>query len=316
MVRDATDLSPCLGEFMTQILIGTASWTDKSLIDSGLFYPPQIKTPEERLRYYATQFPIVEVDSSYYSLPSFRNSVLWSDRTPEGFLFDVKAFRLFTQHQTPPSALPKDIREAMGPIEKKNVYYRDVPEELLDELWERFRYAIQPLRETGKLSLVLFQFPPWFTYKPSNLDHILTCQRRLGDCQIAVEFRNKSWFVAEHRDTVLDFERQHDLAHVVADEPQGFSSSIPALWEATAATAVVRLHGRNYETWEQKGLASSADRFNYLYSEAELDDLAASIQDLAVKTRQVHVVFNNNFTNYAQRNAQQLRELMKLTVVL
>ncbi len=110
----------------------------------------------------------------------------------------------------------------------------------------------------------------------------------------------------------MDFERQHDLTHVVADEPQGFPGSIPALWEATAATAVVRLHGRNCETWERKGLSSSAERFNYLYSEAELADLATSIRSLAAKTRQVHVVFNNNFTNYAQRNAQQLRELMSV----
>jgi len=296
---------------MAQVLIGTASWTDKSLIDSGLFYPPSIKTADERLRYYATQFPLVEVDSSYYALPSARNAALWSERTPEGFVFDVKAFRLFTQHQTPPSALPKDIREAMGSIEKKNVYYHDMPEELLDELWERFRSAIQPLREAGKLGLVLFQFPPWFVYSHSNLDHILSCQRIVGDCPIAVEFRNKSWFDAKHRDAVLDFERQHDLTHVVADEPQGFPSSIPALWEATAAVAVVRLHGRNRATWDQKGLSSSADRFNYLYSEAELADLATSIRGLAAKARQVHVVFNNNFTNYAQRNAQQLRELVK-----
>ncbi len=120
---------------MAQILIGTASWTDKSLIDSGLFYPSEINAAEDRLRYYATQVPLVEVDSSYYALPSVRNSQLWSERTPEGFLFDIKAFRLFTQHQTPPSALTRDIRESMGPIDKKNVYYRDVPEELLDELW-------------------------------------------------------------------------------------------------------------------------------------------------------------------------------------
>ncbi len=296
---------------MAKILVGTASWTDKSLIDSGLFYPPSIKTPDERLRYYASQFPLVEVDSSYYALPSARNSVLWAERTPEGFLFDVKAFRLFTQHQTPPSALPKDIREAMGPIEKKNVYYRDVPEEMLDELWERFCSAIQPLREVGKLGLVLFQFPPWFAYSQSNLDHILSCQRMLGNCPIAVEFRNKSWFDAKHRDAVLDFERGHDLAHVVADEPQGFPSSIPALWETTAAAAVVRLHGRNRETWDQKGLSSSADRFNYLYSEVELADIATAVRGLAAEARQVHVVFNNNYTNYAQRNAQQLRALVK-----
>lgn len=102
---------------MSSILIGTASWTDKSLIDSKLFCPSLANTAEERLRYYASRFPLVEVDSSYYALPSAQNSVLWVSRTPEGFLFNIKAFRLFTQHQTPPAALPKDIREALGPVD-------------------------------------------------------------------------------------------------------------------------------------------------------------------------------------------------------
>jgi uncharacterized protein YecE (DUF72 family) len=296
---------------MSRILIGTASWTDRSLLDSGLFYPPAVKAAGERLRYYASQFPLVEVDSSYYALPPARNAALWADRTPEGFLFDVKAFRLFTQHQTPPSALPKDIREALGPIGKRNLYYRDLPGKLLDELWERFRAAIQPLRNAGKLGVVLFQFPPWFVYRPANLDHILACQEILGDCPIAVEFRNGTWFEGKHREAVLDFERRHGLAHVVADEPQGFPSSIPMLWEVTASIAVVRLHGRNRETWDQKGLSSAAERFNYLYSEDELTELAEPIRGLAAKAEQVHVLFNNNFTDYPQRNARQLRALLK-----
>jgi uncharacterized protein YecE (DUF72 family) len=295
---------------MSQILIGTASWTDKSLLDSGLFYPPTITTAEERLRYYATQFPLVEVDSSYYAMPSARSSMLWVSRTPANFVFDVKAFRLFTQHQTPPSALPKDIGEALGPIEKKNLYYRDIPAQLLDELWERFRSAIQPIHDASKLGVVLFQFPPWFVYRPSNLDHIVTCQSNLGGYQLAVEFRNKSWFDVEHRKNVLDFEQRHELAHVAVDEPQGFPSSIPTLWEVTAPIAVVRLHGRNRETWDKKGLSSSAERFNYFYSQNELTDFAEPIRGLAANAKQVHVLFNNNFTDYAQRNALQLRKIL------
>ena len=296
---------------MSQILIGTASWTDKSLVDSGLFYPPAIETADERLRYYATQFPLVEVDSAYYALPSARNSVLWARRTPEQFLLAIKAFRFFTQHQSPPSALPRDIRDAMGPIQRKNLYYRDIPAELLQELWERFRFAIHPLLDAGKRGLVLFQFPPWFVYRTSNLDHILICQSILGAYPVAVELRNSSWFEVKHRKGVFDFERRNGLAHVVADEPQGFPSSIPTLWEVTAPTAVVRLHGRNRETWAKKGLSSLAARFNYLYSEDELSDLAEPIRGLDKKAEQVHVLFNNNFTNYAQRNARQLQDLLK-----
>jgi uncharacterized protein YecE (DUF72 family) len=111
------------------ILIGTTSWTDKTLVESGLFYPAAAKTSEARLRYYASRFPIVEVDSSYYGMPSEHNARLWVERTPEGFVFDIKAFRLFTGHQTPPAALPVDIRKALGAIGNKNIYYRDVPED-------------------------------------------------------------------------------------------------------------------------------------------------------------------------------------------
>jgi uncharacterized protein YecE (DUF72 family) len=80
-------------------LIGTTSWTDKTLVESGLFYPGAAKTSEARLRYYASRFPIVEVDSSYYGMPSEHNSRLWVERAPEGFVFDIKAFRLFSGHQ-------------------------------------------------------------------------------------------------------------------------------------------------------------------------------------------------------------------------
>ncbi len=295
---------------MNRILVGTASWTDKSLIESGLFYPPEVKSAEERLRYYAAQFPVVEVDSAYYALPTARNADLWVERTPATFLFNIKAFRLLTQHQTPPDALPKDIRKALGTIEKKNVYYRDLPDELTDESWQRFRAAIEPLKQANKLGVVLFQFPPWFVYRRTHLEHILTCARLLSDCRIAVEFRNRSWFDTNHRDEVFAFAREHGLVHVVVDEPQGFSSSVPALWEVTCPeVAVVRLHGRNRETWEKKGLASSAERFHYLYSQEELRALVEPVRQLAVNVNQVLVLFNNNYCNYAQRNTAELRRL-------
>src|SRR6476660_5135901 len=137
---------------MSQILVGTASWADKSLLDSGLFYPKQAKTAEARLRHYSTQSPMVEVDSSYYALPAPQVAQLWAERTPETFVFDIKAFRIFTQHQTPPKVLPPDIREALGSLsEKKNVYYGDLPPDVMSEMWHRFRLALEPLRLANKL---------------------------------------------------------------------------------------------------------------------------------------------------------------------
>jgi uncharacterized protein YecE (DUF72 family) len=171
--------------------------------------------------------------------------------------------------------------------------------------------SLEPLRKAGKLGVVLFQFPPWFIYKPSGLEYIAHCAEMLTGDQVAVEFRHRSWLNEKHADEVLAFEREHNLAHVVVDEPQGFVSSIPAVWEVTCQNvAVVRLHGRNRETWTKKGLSTAAERFRYLYPQDELWELAPPIKSLAKKARMVHVLFNNCYGDYAQRNALDLRQLM------
>ena len=291
------------------ILVGTAGWTDKSLIDSGLFYPAEVKTAEQRLRYYAERYPLVEIDSSYYGMPSEQNAHLWAERTPEHFLFNVKAFRLFTGHQTPPKALPKDIREALQA--EKNVYYKDVPEELRDELWKRFAQALEPLRLAGKLGALHFQFPPWMAFHRESFAHLEDVRARLPEHQLAVEFRNRTWFAENRRERTLRFQRDNRLANVVVDEPQGFASSIPTLWEVTSPElAVVRLHGRNAETWEKKGLKASSERFNYDYSEAELSEMVKPIEGLAQQAKEVHVIFNNNYQDQGQRNAKTMMGLL------
>ena len=296
---------------MDDIRVGTASWNDKTLIDCQRFYPEEAKSAEERLRFYATRFATVEVDSAYYGLPSARHAQLWAERTPDGFSFVVKAFRLFTLHHTAPEALPKDIRAALGPITKKNLYFADLPAEIAIELWSRFRSALLPLQRANKLAGVLFQFPPWCLRSRANHEHILRCREILGGTRICVEFRNRTWFDDAHRDEMLQFEREHELSHVVVDEPQGFASSIPWVGEVTAPSLVmVRLHGRNANTWEAKGLASSAERFNYLYSPAELNELADKVRPLAAKAGRTHVYFNNNFEDYGVRNALDFGRLL------
>jgi len=300
-----------LAKEMSNIRIGIASWTDRSLIDSGRFYPREAKSPEARLRFYAAQFPIVEVDSSYYAMPSPDVSRVWEALTPDDFVFNVKAFRLFTGHQTAPAALPKDIREALGPIHKKNVYYKDMPEELRAELWSRFREAIQPLRQAGKLGAVHFQFAPWLVFHPENFKHVDECAEQLEDHRLAVEFRNSSWFEGKQADRTLSFERERGLVNVVVDGPQGLANSVPAVWEVTTdALAIVRLHGRNRETWNQKGLTTSAERFNYDYSIPELEELAGKIETLSRKVRTTAVVLNNNYQDQGQRNARELMTIL------
>ena len=293
------------------VLIGTASWTDKTLLECGRFYPASATTAEARLRYYASQFPLVEVDSSYYAMPAPNTAQLWAERTPNGFVMNVKAFRLFTGHQTSPTVLHKDIRAALPPSTKANLYYKDVPGEIRDELWRRFIEALAPLRAANRLGLVHFQFPPWLVRNAAGQAHVRLCVERMAGHALSVEFRHKSWFEGDHAASTLAFERELGVAHTVVDGPQGFANSVPALWEAThPAFALLRLHGRNTETWNVKGASAASDRFNYDYSEAELADIATKVARLALQAASTHVVFNNNMEDQGQRNAALLMRLL------
>ena len=296
---------------MGEILIGTCSWTDKTLIESGCFYPTWARSAEARLQYYTSQFGLVEVDSSYYALPSERTSQLWVARTDDKFIFDIKAFRLFTQHPTPLMALPKDIRQALPLAVKQRatIYQRDMPAELVSEIWTRFEYSLLPLDSAGKLGVVLCQFPPWFYSGEQQRNYILSCKEKLPQYRIAIEFRHSSWVNDENREKTLSFLRNNDLSFVCVDEPQGFMSSVPPVVTATSDLALVRFHGRNRQTWETKGL-SVAERFNYLYSQEELKEWMPGIKELASVTRQLHVLFNNCHQDKAVVNARQIRWML------
>ncbi len=294
---------------MGEILIGTCSWTDRTLIESGCFYPIWARSAEVRLRYYASQFGLVEVDSSYYALPSEKTGRLWVERTGEKFIFDVKAFRLFTQHPTPVAALPGDIRQALPLGIRANIYQRDMPTELVSELWSRFERALLPLDSAGKLGVVLCQFPPWFYPGEEQRDYILSCRERLPQYRVAIEFRHSSWVNEKNREQTVSFLRDNDLSFVCVDEPQGFRSSVPPVVETTSDLSLVRFHGRNCEMWERKGV-SVTERFNYLYSQEELEEWVPRIKELASRTRQLHVLFNNCYQDKAVVNARQVRLML------
>ena len=290
---------------MGDILVGTASWTDKTLLASG-WYPPDAATPEQRLRYYAEQFPIVEVDSTYYTPPNERNSELWAARTPESFRFNVKAFSLLTQHPTKVSALYKDLRPD---TDKANVYAKDLDPLVVDEVWERFLSALEPLHATRKLGALLFQFPQWFTIRRSNKDYLLECKERAAPYRICVEFRSASWFKDEETtEETLDFLRTYGLPFVVVDMPQGHASSVPPVVAATTSDlAVVRFHGHSNK-WDSRNIY---ERFGYLYDDSELESWAPKIRDLGGQVRETHVLLNNCYRNYAQLNARQLAHLVR-----
>ena len=294
------------------VLVGTASWTDKTLLACGRFYPKTATTAEARLRFYASQFPLVEVDSSYYAMPAPSTAQLWAERTPPGFVMNVKAFRLFTGHQTSPAVLHPDIRAALPPGTKANLYYRELPPEIAGELWRRFVLALAPLQAAGRLGLVHFQFPPWLVRNAAGHAHVRDCVSRMAGHTLSVEFRHRSWFDGAHATaSTLAFERELGVVHTVVDGPQGFTNSVPAIWEAThPAFALLRLHGRNTDTWNIAGATAASDRFNYDYAEAELGEVAEKIARLALEAATTHVVFNNNMEDQGQRNAALLLRLL------
>lgn len=263
------------------------------------------------MRYYASLFPLVEVDSSYYAMPSAATAQLWVERTPATFTFNVKAFRLFTGHQTQTKVLHKDIRQALAPTAQSNVFYRNLPMEIRVELWRRFVLALAPLRQSGKLGLIHFQFPPWLKCNDEGHEHVRHCVEQMPGHAISIEFRHESWFEETRLADTLDFLRSLNAVHTVVDGPQGFTNSVPLIAATTHPDyALVRLHGRNIETYNIKGAASAAERFNYEYSNNELYEITGQIVRLATQVREMHVIFNNGDDAKSQRNALTLMKLL------
>jgi uncharacterized protein YecE (DUF72 family) len=299
---------------MSRILIGTSSWTDPTLVKDGHFYPPGAKSAEARLRFYASKFPLVEVDSTYYFPPSERNAVLWIERTPSEFTFNVKAYSLLTNHPTRPDSVYKDVKESLPKelLDKRRLYRENLPDEAVEEVWKRFHDALMPLHSAGKLGAVLFQFPQWFTIARKNKAYIEECADRLKDFRIAVEFRHKSWMEERNVEETLSFLEERDLPYVCVDMPQGFDSSLPPIASATTKElAMVRFHGRDPKAWGSKSETASV-RFRYDYKQEELKEWVPRIESLANETRETHVLMNNCYRDFAVRNARELGDMLDL----
>ena len=297
------------------IRIGTASWTDPTMTAAGVFYPNGADSAEERLQYYASRFPLVEVDATYYSLPSRRPSELWVQRTPPDFTFDIKAHALMTGQPTETKRLPKDLREALPAevAEKRRIYAKDLPDELKDDVWAWFADGLEPLAESGQLGSILLQYPRWFFTSSENRDTIEDAVDRLRKAGMtpAVEFRNATWFNEKNVERTLTFLGDREIPLVMVDGPQGFKSSVPPIVAATSPDlAVVRFHGRRAETWEAQNI-KTVERFRYLYDEGELEEWVPRVRDAAAQTKQTHVLFNNCYANYGATNALMLAELLQ-----
>jgi uncharacterized protein YecE (DUF72 family) len=297
---------------MGNALVGISSWTERTLIKESDFYPAGAKTAEGRLQFYASQFPIVEVDSTYYFPPSERNAILWIERTPKDFTFNIKAYSLLTNHPTKRESLYADLRDELPKeLEKKrNLYREQLPDEAVEQVWQRFHDALMPLHSAGKLGAVLFQFPQWFVIARKNKEYLLECRDRLKDFRIAVEFRHKSWLEERNREETIGFLEDNGLPFVCVDMPQGFDSSLPPIAVPTSRDlAMIRFHGRDPKAWTAKS-ETAAERFRYEYSEPELREWVPKIKELSDQARETHVLMNNCYRNYAVNNARELRSLL------
>jgi uncharacterized protein YecE (DUF72 family) len=269
-----------------RILIGTCNWADHRP-----FYPEELErgsAQRDKLAYYARFFPVVEIDTTFYGIPKPSVVAGWVGRTPDDFRFTIKAFRSLTGHE----------REARRPRPPTTEEERD------------FLSALVPLRESGKLAAIHYQFPPWLTNRPENREWLLAARDRHPDDTVAFEFRHRSWFDGDAWPHTEDLLRELDVVFVGVDAPQiGSATAPPHLAITSPRLSIVRFHGRNRRTWYTGG-PTSGDRFNYLYRPEELAEWAPTLRAAAGSGATVHALLNNNRGNYAVVNAFDLAALL------
>jgi uncharacterized protein YecE (DUF72 family) len=293
------------------IRVGICSWAEKTLIESGEFYPAQAKTAETRLRYYASRFDTVEVDSTYYAVPDPRTVWLWSMRTHDDFVFHIKVYGALTGHAIDPRTLPADLRGlADGASQStRQVYVKN--REGIELIGRRFIDVLSPLKHARKLGLMLFQFPPWFDYKISNMDYILFCRQIMEGLPLAVEFRHGSWLTNRNAPTTFGLLEKNAITYVAADEPQyGTLATVPFIPHVSSDTAYFRFHGRNRENWLKKGIPTTL-RYAYSYSDKELEELTPEIKEADRQAKTTYAMFNNCHRGNATTNALRLKQLLK-----
>jgi uncharacterized protein YecE (DUF72 family) len=272
------------------VRVGTCSWADETL--TKVWYPRNVRTGEARIRHYAERFGTVEANSTYYRLPDAELVANWAERTPDGFTMHVKAFGLMTRHPVKLEALPEDLRDVM-PVDERGRVDRP-PRELRAEVFRRFHRALEPLRERGKLGGILLQFPSYVVFKPISLEYLEWAIGQLDGDQPLVEFRHRSWLDEENRNETLAFLESLGATNVIVDAPKTEAKNlVPTVVARTSKTAYVRFHGRNAATWNKR-TGSAAERFDYLYSEEELEEWVEPLQELSRESESVYAMFNNN----------------------
>ena len=290
-----------------RIYVGTCSWAEKSFVRSD-FYPRTVRSASDRLRFYATRFPAVEVDASYFALLPPSYSRRWAEETPPEFVMHAKAFGLFTGHAVATPRLPRGLAELLPERVRQAPEFRlrDAPEEFVNACWDQFREFLAPLAERGKLGYVLFQLPPSTRFSEAVLDEVHGWTQQLPGCHVAVEFRHREW--SRHPEALERLSRE-GCAYVMVDLPD-LPWLMPPVEAVTSDWAVVRLHGRNRDGWARAG-ASTDERYDYAYGADELRGWAAVADRLGARAERVFVMFNNHVRGNMAHNALALQALLE-----
>jgi len=286
-----------------RILVGTSSWADPGFVER---WYPQGMPARDRLPWYSAQFEGVEVNSTFYAIPGSDTVRRWAEVTPGGFTFDVKLHRLLSRHSAPLDSLPADLREAARTNERGRVMLEPALEEAVAR---RTLEELEPLREAGKLGALLLQLTPAFAPGKRKLDELDGLVEALKPQRLAVELRHRGWVSDRNLEETLGWYSDHEVAFVAVDAPAGDHVPImPDLDAVTADFAYMRMHGRNAEGYLNG--KSVAERFGWVYSDDELEEIAARARGLGEDAGQVHVMFNNNRDDDAPTAALRLRALL------
>lgn len=265
------------------IFVGVCGWGDHHDL-----YTQGVRN-RDKLSVFASHFPIVEVDSSFYAILPQKNYETWARETPDSFRFIVKPHQAITGHQR-------------GEVTVD-----------LSELFRQFEESIQPLVNAGKLKALLFQYPPWFDCTRENVQYVQMCRQAFADYSVAVEFRHRSWFDERFWEKTLSFLSQIGATHVLCDEPQAGDGSVPIVVAVTEKKlALVRFHGRNVTGWRDPGKDQNWRdvRYLYKYSQAELTDWEVHIRQIASEAKEVCILFNNNSGGDAVANAKEFMQML------
>ena len=288
-----------------KILVGTASWSDPGFVE---FWYPKKMRPTDRLGWYAQHFNMVEVNSTFYSVPDPMLVRRWCDATPPTFVFNVKLHQLLSYHSTSAKLLPPALQKKLRLEKNAKVA---LTKETSAEMLNAFTPSLEVLRRAEKLGILLLQLSPAFSPRKHDLADLKGILELVRDYRIAIELRNRNWVEGEEREKTLDFLRERHAIFINVDAPpEKHFTIMPS--ELTAITnsdiAYLRLHGRDSRAYITG--KTVAARFNYNYSDAEIDDVAARSERLARDAKEVHIVFNNNARDYAPHAALRLRKAL------